>query len=412
MLKVCLTLLSLFVLETGSLYAATWSTNYDDPLTSVPFNDASEVFLAPPMVTLTRGTSETVWISDIEEIAFVDENKNEQLLIANSPHKLLMGSGVIRAGNRFELFPYHYVEKDYVKKTKEMLNYHLIVRNEGDSTATLCLSGIGTVTGWAHWRPWDGALSGAKAAIVTLSPKQQYTVWSQKGLQDGLPYSGVMLGTVKGGDLHVYDYCYTGDDPGIDGCQPVSDLTWAPKYDPAFIRGTAPWFTGMIKLFPQNRTQTGDIPVSAFGDKVNSVAFGYSPGGPITNLCLYNAVAPSFADDICMVLDPVSKKKHVFFGGNYPIVYSFDLPLFNDLDCPVEIEFLLSSNDVFGVNTYVGVWMNEKVVERDAPAIVKNNRLHVWKLKLAPNERYLANMRVVPLGSKWGGLVGSFRVNH
>ena len=77
MLKVCLTLLSLFVLETGSLYAATWSTNYDDPLTSVPFNDASEVFLAPPMVTLTRGTSETVWISDIEEIAFVDENKNE-----------------------------------------------------------------------------------------------------------------------------------------------------------------------------------------------------------------------------------------------------------------------------------------------------------------------------------------------
>lgn len=377
----------------------------------VAFNDKDEVYVMPPHVSFRKGTGETVWISDIELLTM--PNDKSKHLVANAPHKTILGVGKIPAGNRFELFPYHYADEGYEKVLGGTISYRLLLKNETTGTVTVTLEGMGTALNWEHWRTWSGALGGQNSMVKELKPNEELTLWNPVKMKQGLPYSAVALGRVSGGDLSVYDYCYTGDkDPGMSGCRPLPDLTWPPYDHPSFIRGLASWFTGKIGYSALSRLEDGSIPVSDYLGKSHSVAFGFSAGGPITNLCDYKAVSPTFVDDVCLVSDPVSSASHIFFGGNYPMIYSLDLPLKNNTDKPVEIEFLLASNDKFGVHTYTGVSMAGKFLEKDAPTVVKGKRWKVWTLTLKPGERYDANMRIIPLGSRWGGLIASIKADY
>ncbi len=399
-------LLSFFYLTSlNTVQGASMKILPTDTLTSIPMNAANETLLTPPQAIFIKGQNEVVWISDIEDVTL---KKNDQLdlLVANKPYKKYLASGKLPAGKQFQLFPYHYLSKDYQSVTSSSINYRLFVKNETTGVLTLTIHGQGFALDWNHWRSWDGALKGQGSKVHVLQPNEELTLWEPKELKPELPYNAIILGQVNGGDLSVYDYCYINDDPGIEGCKELDDLAWAPTYDPAFIRGTADCFTATIKLDNADNA----LPVSKLMGGLKSVSFGYSPGGPITNLCEYKAVTPSFPDDTCVVTDSVSKKKHVFFGGNYPMIYNYRLPLLNDTGTPVEVNFYIASNDVFGVNSYVGVWMGDKALPFVAPAVKNGNRQHLWSLVLEPGELYHANMRIISLGSKWGGIIASIDV--
>ena len=187
----------------------------------------------------------------------------------------------------------------------------------------------------------------------------------------------------------------------------MPDLAWPPYLLASFTRGTADWFTGDIRLFPDSRDARGDIPLSRLAGRVTSVALGYSPGGPITDLCEYKQVQPSFAADTLTVKDPASGWSHVFFGGNYPVMYRLPLHLANDTTAPLRVELWLCANDRFGVDTVAGVWLDGRLTRSRVPAIVKGRRWRAHSLALAPGERAAVEPLIVALGGRWGGLVAS-----
>ena len=171
------------------------------------------------------------------------------------------------------------------------------------------------------------------------------------------------------------------------------------------------WFTADVYLLPEARDAKGDLPVGALPARVSSIAFGYSPGGPITNLCEYKVVQPTFRHDIMRVPDPLTRWDHVFFGGNYPAMYRVRLPLVNDTTAPVTLNFHLASNDRFGVHSTAGVWLEGRLHRAVTPAIVRGDRWRVWSVRLAPGQRHAVDMTVVALGGLWGGFVGSLSVD-
>ena len=67
-----------------------------------PSAAAAEVLLTEPQATLTRGTSETVWISDIEHVTW---KATGEAFLADTTRPVLMARDRIPAGNRFQPSP-------------------------------------------------------------------------------------------------------------------------------------------------------------------------------------------------------------------------------------------------------------------------------------------------------------------
>ena len=302
----------------------------------------AEVFLTEPQATLTRGTSETVWVSDIEHVTW---KATGEVFLADTTRPVVMARDRIRAGNRFQLFPYHFISREEAGRLGGVPKYRLAARNDTSAPVTLAIEGMGAVTDWNHDRAWTAAILGEGATTVTLAPGAEHTIWQTRSLRPDFPWSAIVLGTATG-DLTVADYCFLGDADPLAPPDPSSppssfrlhpssppqmpDLAWPPYLLASFTRGTGDWFTGDIGILPQARDARGGIPLSRLAGKITSVAFGYSPGGPVTDLCEYKQVQPSFASDTLTVKDPASGWSHVFFGGNYPVMYRLPLALSND----------------------------------------------------------------------------------
>ncbi len=373
-----------------------------DALTSFPLTGLPERYLAEPRdARFARGTSETVWVSDIEHVFF---QKTGDLFLADSTSPVVMARDRIGAGHRFELFPYHYVGRDEIAHIGRAPRYRLAMRNDTTSPLVVDLEGSGTVEGWEHGRAWAAALRGEGKTTVRLEPGAEHTLWQTGPLRGDLPWSAVVFGRTSG-ELTVVDYCFAGErDPG-SGAALMPDLAWQPWLLASFTRGTAPWFTGTVALLPERRDAAGDIPLSAFRGQVSSLAFGYSPGGPVTDLCEYKAVQPTFVRDELVVRDPLTGWSHPFFGGNYPVRYRVRLPVRNDLDRPARLDAFLASNDQFGVDTAAGIWVDGRLTHREVPALKKGARWHAWSLSLRPGERGVAECEVIALGGRWGAII-------
>lgn len=401
-------LLALALWPVAPASAATLRTFGPDAMTS--FTDArAERFLTEPReARFTRGTSETVWISDIEHVVWGETD--ERFLADDPTSPVVLARATIPAGHRFQLFPYHYMGEDEATTLGATPQYRLVVLNETTAPVTVEIGGIGTTVSWGHEHAWGPAMKGEGATTFTLAPGAVRTLWHEAKLKPGLPWSGVVLGRTSG-DLTVADYCYLGEkDPG-PGAPLMPDLAWPPHLLASFSRGCVDWFTADVDLLPEARDAKGDLPVGALPARVSSVAFGYSPGGPITNLCEYKVVQPTFLHDIMRVPDPLTGWDHVFFGGNYPAMYRFRLPLVNDTTAPVTLNFHLAANDRFGVHSTAGVWLEGRFHRAVTPAIVRGDRWRVWSVRLAPGQRHAVDMTVVALGGLWGGFVGSLSVD-
>ncbi len=377
-----------------------------DALTPFTMNREERFLVEPREASMTRGENETVWVSDIEHLMW--EATGERFLADDPTSPVVLARDTISAGNSFELFPYHYLGKDEATTLGAVPKYHLVASNETTQPLTVTISGMGKTNSWGHEHAWRPALVGEGATSFTLAAGDTRTLWHEKNLRAGYPWSAVVLGHTTG-DLTVTDYCYLGDkDPGSDAPL-MPDMAWAPHILASFSRGLIDWFTADVAILPEARGEKGQLPLSAFAaGEATSLAFGYSPGGPINNLCDYRAVQPTFVNDVMRVLDPLSGWDHVFFGGNYPAIYRFELPLVNDSRATRTLSFHLASNDRFGVHSTAGVWVDGRFLRAVTPALKEESRWHVWSLTLAAGESRTVKMTIVPLGGLWGGFVGTY----
>ncbi|MCC5878003.1 MAG: hypothetical protein JJU11_17430 [Candidatus Sumerlaeia bacterium] len=376
----------------------------------VSFDMDRHTFLAQTHVTFDKLPESWAWVSDVEHI--IEPEMREHRFLADGEPAYIMGSGTIPAGKYFELFPYHYYDKWEVEMLGGKANYRLAAQNRTDEYLTIELDGMGTTRDWEHWRTWHGALSGNGKKTITLAPGEVVTLWEEKQLEGGLPWSGIFLGKASG-DLYVVDYCYIGDeDPGFAEAEPMPNIAWPPYLLASFSRGSVDWNAADLELFPAVRNEDNRLPLSKVDEMAYSIAFAYSPGGPITNLCLYKEVSPTFARDTVIVNDPVDGRNHPFFGGNYPIMYRFTLNLHNDTEETREVSFHLASNDIFGVDSLCGVWIEGEFLHDRARLWKANTQWRVFTITLKPGESHDQEFTVVPLGSRWGGLIGSFQFNQ
>lgn len=364
--------------------------------------------LAPPLARFTREPNTWSWISDIEHA--LEETTGEPF-IADVPRPYYWCGDRIPGGRNFELFPYHYYDKVEEDILARRINYTLRVKNIVERDVTVEIFGMGTTRDWDHYKTWEGALRGDGKQTFTLKPGEERVLWEEKQLVGDLPWSGIILGKADG-DLWVCDYIYLGDtDPGYVHAEPQPDLAWPPYLLASYTRGGVDWNAARIDLFPERRDPGGRLPLAAIGNGAWNMAFGYSPGGPITNLCEYKAMEPTFPEDVLSVLDPVSGKEHLFFGGNYPIMYKFRLPVVNDSTERKSIRFYLCSNDKFNVDTIAGVWIQERMLACRVPMVSKNKQWRIFTLTLDPGEESEAvDFIVVPLGSRWGGMIGTVEI--
>ena len=367
----------------------------------------SERFLAEPReAVMKRGKKETVWVSDIEHLLW--PSTGERFLADDPTSPVVMARDTIPAGNSFELFPYHYLDKDEVTTMGAIPKYHLVASNQTTAPLTVTIHGMGKTISWGHEHAWRPALAGEGATTFTLAAGEERTLWREDRLRPGLPWSAVVLGHTTG-KLTVTDYCYLGDDDPGSGAPLMPDIAWPPYLLASFSRGLIDWFTADLELLPEARAENGALPLSAFkANEATSLSFGYSPGGPITNLCDYRAVQATFVNDVMRVKDPLSGWDHAFFGGNYPAIYRFEFPLANDSRATRTLSFHLASNDRFGVNSTAGVLVDGRFLRAVTPALMKESRWHVWSLTLGPGEERRVKMSIVPLGGLWGGFVGTF----
>lgn len=382
------------------------AVNNKEPFVSLPL-DKQTWLTEQDNARFTKGKDGIVWISDIEHV--IDE-KTGDIYLADGKTRLYMYGDTVPAGKSFELFPYHYYDKEEEQKLGKRINYSLILKNISGAEATVKIEGMGTTRDWDHYKTWEGAFRGDNKKTITLKPNEVYTLWNAKGLEGGLPWSAIVFGKSTG-DLWVCDYAYLGDkDPGVEGAYPQPDLAWPPYLLASFTRGTAPWNTASIDLFPKQRDGKDRIPLKSIGDGVYSFAFAYSPGGPITNLCEYKAVQPTFLEDRLVVKDPATGYSHVFFGGNYPIMYKFRIPVVNDTAEVKSVSFYLCSNDTLKVDTIAGVWIGRKMLWRRVPMVGKNEHWRIASATVKPGGSEVMEFTVVPLGSRWGGMIGSLDV--
>lgn len=370
--------------------------------------DLQPVFLSEPnQARFSRVRNGWTWISDIEHV--IEEHTHE-IFLADATKPYYLAGDRIPAGKFFELFPYHYYDKEEEQRLGGRIKYKLIVKNVSSEAVTVDLTGIGTTTDWNHFQTWQGALRGDGAKSFSLAPGEIRTLWEEKALEGGLPWSGIVLGKASG-DIWVCDYAYLGDqDPGIEDAQPMPDLAWPPYLLASFTRGSCDWNTARVDLFPEQRDAEGSIPLSLLKEPLYSVAIAYSPGGPITNLCKYKAVEPTFAEDRLEAKDPLSGKSHVFFGGNYPIMYKMAVPIVNDTTSAKTFNVSLCSNDVYNVDTIAGVWIGGQMLHRRVPVLGKDQQWKVAALTLEPGRRDTVEMILIPLGSRWGGMIASIGV--
>jgi hypothetical protein len=404
-------LVMLLMLSSWNVKAANvWNAARE--FTSFPLVGKAERLLSESDARFTRGTNECVWISDAEHMVW--DETGEQFL-ADSTHPACLARDVIPRGRKFELFPYHYFRrKDYDTLGRKLLNYRLVARNETTRPVVLRVEGQGTTRDWDHYKAWEGALAHNGATTVTLAPGESHVFWEARGLQPELPWSAIVFGRADG-DLVVSDFCYLQEDaPDAGRLGQMPDLAWPPYLLASFTRGLADWFTARVELLPDLRNARGELPVSAFGNGVCSVALGYSPGGPITKLSEYKHVAPTFARDSMMVRDPVTSYSHHFFGGNYPVVYDASTALVNDTSGTVTVRLWLCSNDRFNVDSFVGVWnaAAKRMLWSRVPSMPRNNRWNPVSMKLRAGERQVLEAVMVPLGSRWGGFVASWEIEH
>jgi hypothetical protein len=378
------------------------------PKAHFPLDLERQEFLSPSQAHFRRVPNTWTWTSDVEHV--IEKTEKKLIVLADGDPAYYMCGDTVPADREFELFPYHYYDEWEVEQLGGQINYKMIAQNRTNEYLTIEITGAGTVTNWDNQITWRDALAGKGKRTITLKPGESVTLWEEKQLKGGLPWSGIFLGSASG-DLFVADYCYLGEeDPGIDNAEPMPDLSWPPYLLASFSRGGTDWNAAEIDLFPRRRNHNGRIKMSECDDRISSFAFAYSPGGPITDLCRYNAVAPTWVDDYFSVKDPLSKWSHPFFGGNYPVMYRFRLPLINDTDRYQTLNFYLASNDRFGVDTLAGVWIDGQMLNDRVALWKKNEHWRIFSVTLAPGEEYEQAFVVVPLGSRWGGMIGSVEI--
>lgn len=379
----------------------------DAPKAPLPVQ-REQAFLSESDADFRRVPNTWSWISDVEHV--VEKSQKKLVFLADGKPPYYMCGDTIPAGRNFELFPYHYYDQWEVDQLGGRVNYKMIAQNRTDKEITLEITGQGFVTNWNNWLTWERALRGEGARTIVLQPGEIVTLWEEKQLEGGLPWSGIVFGRASG-DLWVCDYAYLGEkDPSICYAQQMPDIGWPPYLLASFTRGSADWNAAEIAMWPRHRDADGQLPLSKLAGRQDSIAFAYSPGGPPTDLCYYNAVPATFVKDVLNVTDPVSGYKHVFLGGNYTIMYRFKLPLVNDTDEPRTVDFHLASNDIFGVDSFAGVWIGGEFLHTRVTMWPKNEHWKVFSLTLAPGEKIEHEFTVVPLGSRWGGMVGTFDI--
>lgn len=380
----------------------------DDDFTSIPGN---VIQLTEKEASFTKEPNTFSFISDVEHVIF-EREEGRLIVLADAEEPYYMSGERILANTDFELFLYHFYGKKEAEFLGAKINYRLFMKNMTDEEIQVEIKGVGTVTGWNHYKAWEGAFREDGRKTFTMAPYEEYSLWHEKQLKPDLPWSGVILGRTTG-DVWVCNYAYTGeDDPGVERARPMPDAALAPFYWPSFTRGTANWNAAWIDPFPHARDVVGNILLSKIEDGCYSFNFGYSPGGPLMKPCEYKVQEPTFEADKLYVLDGVSQFSHRYFGGHYPVMYKFKLPFFNDVmpGRTKEINFYLGSNDKYTVDSIAGVWINGKMLHRRVPAVVRGTHWRVWTATLTTKTPQTVEFTVVPLGGRWAGLTGAVEV--
>jgi hypothetical protein len=361
----------------------------------------------PPLLDVyqfKRVSGTCTWVSDIEHVV---EKHTQEIFLADTTPAYVMARDTVPANQNFELFPYHYYGKDEVEKLGRQISYRLACRNLENTPVTLEVYGVGTTTEWDQGIAWELALRNNGKKTLTLQPGEEYTFWREDKTRGDYPWSGIIFGKASG-KIEVCDYAWQGDkDPGWVNLPQMPDLALEPYHLASFSRGMCSWNAADMPVFPDLVREDKVIALSRVNPGCYSVAFAYSPGGPLNKLCEYKVVDNFSSQDEMQVLDPLSGKSHVFFGGNYPAIYRFNLPLKNDTKQKRTISFYLCSNDKYNVDTLAGVDIAGKFLKERVLSVNKNQHWRVFTLTLKPGESYNLNYQVVPLGSRWGGMIGS-----
>ncbi len=407
MRKILLTVLFWGILGFHSPAKAEWTLNPDKELTSFA-EDAPLTFLTEPAeVKFTRKPETISWISDIEHVI---EPRTGQVLLADAENPCYLCSEVIPGGKSFELFPYHYYDQAEENTLGGRISYKLIMENISADTVTVEIEGIGNTTDWEHSKTWKGAFGGDGKTQFKLKAGEKRTLWQENGLRGGYPWSAIVLGKTSGA-VRVTDYAYLGPkDPDADQAKQMPDLALKPYEAPSFTRGLADWNEASIDFFPGKRDGKNRIGLKGLEGKMHSVAFASAPGGPVTNLWAYNLYDQTFKADKLNVIDPVSGKGHLFFGGNYPVMYKINLPVINDTDEPKTVNLFLCSNDFCCVHTLVGIWGNGQFHNRLVPVVGWDQHWRAASVTLKPGQADDLDLTIVPLGSRWAGLIASLEV--
>lgn len=397
----------------------------EDRLTSAPRLDR---FISESEARFQVVPNRTTWVSDAEHVTW---EATKEVFIANGTPPYLLAADTLPARRIFELFPYHYLSpKEVPLLGGRPLHYRLEFVNSGNTPIAIELFGIGTTRSWDHQEAWAGALAGSGARKVALPPGAVHTLWEARALEPGLPWSGIILGRADA-PLLVREYVFTEEGPlNLESARVMPDLAWPPYLLASFTRGLANW--NMARISPRSAdsqtTTATALKLSAF-TSAWSCAVGYSPGGPITNLCEYLAIAPTFARDTLLVKDSLSGYTHPFFGGSYPIRYEFTIPVENDTDATRSMTLAVRSNDRFRVDSLVGVSLapapdvdnyafekhlrpdppplSDRFFNHRAPWLARGAAWRAVRWELPPHTTTPLRYTVVPLGSRWGGLIVS-----
>ena len=92
-------------------------------------------------------------------------------------------------------------------------------------------------------------------------------------------------------------------------------------------------------------------------------------------------------------------------------MYCYKLPLINNSSTSKKITLYLCSNDIFNVDTLAGVWLNnETLLHCRVPMFPKEKHWRVFSLILQPGEVSDIEFTIVPLGSRWGGMIASLAI--
>ena len=349
------------------------------------------------------------WISDVEHIIY---SENGEKYLADGDPAFYFCGATIPGCSFFELFPYHYYDKKEEEILGKKIHYSLIAKNINSVEVILEIDGQGTTRDWDHFKTWRGALSGKHKRMIRIPPGKSVTLWTEKDLDGDLPWSGVILGYASA-DVWVCDYAWTGEmDPGAENARPMPDLSLPPIEWPSFTRGTATWNAADVDFFPNARTAGGKIPLGKMNNGVYSLAIAEAPGGPENKPQLYAARERSFPSDQLPVLDPVSQKSHLYFGGNYPVMYNFRIPLANEGDKSRRVSFNISSNDTWNVDSIIGAWINGEMLWKRVPDVDRNLYWSLWEIDLEPGETEEVDFILVPLGSRWGGMIASLAITY